>query len=74
MKRITVKQYRLNVNNISFYHPTVNTYPTRRGLPSHTFYYVEITMKKGDKASISCKDEEEQKKVLKDLDDHIQQL
>jgi len=74
MKRITVKQYRLSVDNISFYQPTVSTLPGGGALPSHTFYYVQITMKKGDKASISCKDEEEQKKVLKDLDDHIQQL
>ena len=74
MKRITVKQYRLNVDNISFYHPTVRTLPPHRALPGHKFYYVEITMKKGDKASISCSDEEEQKKVLKDLDDYIQQL
>jgi hypothetical protein len=73
MKRITIKQYRLDVDNISFYHPTVSILPGGGALPSYTYYYVEITMKKGDKASISCRDEEEQEKVLKDLDDNIQQ-
>lgn len=68
MKRITLKEHRIDIEQIAYYHKSVSTIGGCHRFPLLHFYSIKIGIKTCDELSISCKNEEEQTQLIEQLD------